>query len=87
MMVAVEQDEPPEHESVVVETVPKVEGVPLPVQYAKPPIVGMEEVETLPLYRSSPSNPSKVPVQFPEVFRVKAPPVFERPEPKSVLKV
>jgi len=34
MMVAVAQDEPPEHESVVVDTVPKVEGVPTPVQYA-----------------------------------------------------
>jgi hypothetical protein len=33
----------------VVATVPKVEGVPAPVQYARLPILGTEEVDTLPL--------------------------------------
>ena len=35
-------------ERVPVATVPRVEGVPIPVQYARPPMVGMVEVETAP---------------------------------------
>ena len=34
---------------VVVATVPSVDGVPFPVQYAKPPIVGIVDVDTFPL--------------------------------------
>ena len=48
MMTPCEQDEPPEQETVVVATVPKVEGVPAPVQYASWPMVGVVEVETAP---------------------------------------
>lgn len=62
---------------------PRVEGVPEPVQYASCPMVGVDEVETLPVKRVAPSNPSNVPVQLPVALRVKAPPVFCNPEPKS----
>ena len=35
-------------DTVPVATVPRVEGVPLPVQYASPPMVGTDDVLTAP---------------------------------------
>ena len=40
-------DADPEQETVVVATVPRVDGVPIPVQYARPPREGTAEVATL----------------------------------------
>ena len=69
----------------VVPTVPRVEGVPIPVQYAKPPIFGVVEVPTFPAYRVDPSNPSSVPVQSPVVFKLKAFPEYVSPVPAVVV--
>ena len=64
-------------ERVPVATEPRVDGVPLLVQYAISPMFGVDDVETLwKEYKSLPSNPSRVPVQFPVALRESAPAVF-----------
>ena len=76
---------PPDDEMVPVATVPSVDGVPLPVQYASCPTVGVEDVETLPLNSVEAVKPPRVPDQSPEVLSVSAPEELVSPVPSKLL--
>ena len=76
---------PPLDVIVPVATVPRVEGVPIPVQYANCPIVGVVDVETFPENKVGAVKPPRVPDQSPVVLRLNDVPLYVSPVPAVVV--